>query len=128
MLAARYSLEAACRTPRNRTLHDSPNRLVTRHVLWRTVNDRIAELDEVSGHLLRLPGEPWVRCECGRSECEEGIAIEDAQYRAVRSTPTRFLVVPGHEFEEIERVVERHEGFVVVEVYGPPAEIATPHR
>jgi hypothetical protein len=45
-------------------------------------------------------------------------------YTAVRSEPTRFIVAPGHENLELERVVERHDRFFVVEKFGTAGRIA----
>ena len=33
----------------------------------------------------------------------------------LRAEPTRFAVKPGHELPDVERVVERHESYFVVE-------------
>jgi hypothetical protein len=38
-----------------------------------------------------------------------------AEYEHVRSDNDRFALVPGHEDEEIERVVERSERYIVVD-------------
>jgi pyruvate-formate lyase-activating enzyme len=38
-----------------------------------------------------------------------------AAYDTVRSVPTRFVVAPGHQDDELERIVEVHAAFVVVE-------------
>jgi hypothetical protein len=42
----------------------------------------------------------------------------------VRNDSTRFFVVPGHEDERVERVVERNDRYVVVEKIGEAAEEA----
>ena len=54
-------------------------------------------------------------CECGNASCREGVAVPLAEYRAVRLHPRRFAVVPGHEIVDVETVVERHEGYLVIE-------------
>jgi hypothetical protein len=36
----------------------------------------------------------------------------------VREHPLRFLVAPGHEDLDSESVVERREGYLIVEKYG----------
>jgi hypothetical protein len=41
--------------------------------------------------------------------------MSSAEYEAIRAEPTRFLVVPGHKRPEIENVVERQSGYLVVE-------------
>ena len=55
------------------------------------------------------------RCECGRLECAELIAVTPDTYERVRSNPRLFLVLPGHNSPEIETVVERTEDYLVVE-------------
>jgi hypothetical protein len=53
-------------------------------------------------------------CECGHLGCSETTELTIGSYEEVRSGFERFLVVPGHEIEAIEEVVERHEGYLVV--------------
>jgi hypothetical protein len=54
-------------------------------------------------------------CECTDVGCIEPVVATGSDYRRVRASEARFLLVPGHEREQAERVVERHEKFVVVE-------------
>ena len=64
-------------------------------------------------------------CECGNLGCNVTVALAIAAYEDVRSTFDRFLVVPGHEIEEIEEVVERHPSYLVVAKRdGTPAAMA----
>jgi hypothetical protein len=53
-------------------------------------------------------------CECGKLGCSETVELAISEYEAVRSGFERFLVMPGHEIEGIEDVVERHESYLVV--------------
>lgn len=53
-------------------------------------------------------------CECGNLGCNSTIELTIPAYEAVRSGFNRFLVIPGHELEDIEDVIERHEGYLVV--------------
>ncbi len=53
-------------------------------------------------------------CECGHLGCNQTVELGLSAYEGVRSDFDRFLVVPGHEIEEIEEVVERHAGYLVV--------------
>jgi hypothetical protein len=59
-------------------------------------------------------------CECGNPRCHEIVRLELDAYDAVRSTPKRFFVFPGHESVAgaTGRVVDRGDGFVVVEKVG----------
>jgi hypothetical protein len=53
-------------------------------------------------------------CECGNLGCNATVELAIGAYEAVRSGFDRFLVVPGHELEGIEEVVERHSSYLVV--------------
>ena len=72
------------------------------------------------------PPVPDWSCECGWENCHEPVPASMAEYEAVRSVPTRFLVMPndGHVAPEGERVVERHTGYWVIEKVGPAAAIS----
>jgi hypothetical protein len=45
----------------------------------------------------------------------DAVRLSPAEYADVRAHPTRFFVVPGHEREELDRVVEQNARFAVVE-------------
>ena len=53
-------------------------------------------------------------CECGKLGCSATVELAIGEYEAVRSGFERFLVLPGHEIEAIEDVVERHGSYFVV--------------
>jgi hypothetical protein len=82
--------------------------------LLREVNERIHEVGE---RLQVLPEDNALdfRCECGRPDCDGYVSMPAADYERVRSDNDRFVLVPGHEDPEIERVVERAERYVVVD-------------
>ncbi|MDQ3859575.1 MAG: hypothetical protein M3327_14220 [Actinomycetota bacterium] len=86
--------------------------------LFREVNERIREITTSNGDAEFL-------CECGDSRCAQPIAVSIDEYEAVRSVPTRFLIVPGHEIAEVEEVVQENERFAVVEKRpGLPVDLA----
>jgi hypothetical protein len=53
-------------------------------------------------------------CECGHLGCSSTVELGIADYEEVRTNFDRFLVIPGHEIVEVDRVVERHPGHLVV--------------
>lgn len=57
-------------------------------------------------------------CECADTACTETIELTLAEYEAARRVPTHFPIAVGHEWSEIERVVERYDGYEVVEKFG----------
>jgi hypothetical protein len=54
-------------------------------------------------------------CECGDFGCVQALVVTAAEYVAAHSGPNRFMVLPGHVFDDVERSVERHDHFEVVE-------------
>jgi hypothetical protein len=88
-------------------------RAARNEALLREVNDRIEQV----GAAAVLPDEQPLefRCECGRPECDGLVSLTAAQYQHVRADNDRFAVLPGHEDEQIERVVERGERYVIVD-------------
>ena len=102
--------------------------LARNETLFRNLNERLKELDD------RLDtasvGAPAVDreeffCECGQLDCMGRFEMTRAQYEAVRARSERFVVLPGHEDEEIESVVDKQDRFFVVEKrHGGPAEVA----
>jgi hypothetical protein len=53
-------------------------------------------------------------CECGHVGCNATLELSIADYEAARSDFDRFVLVPGHEIEAIDCVVERHAGYLIV--------------
>jgi len=87
-------------------------RIGRNEALFRKVNDQIEGVNEAFG---TITGTMSVLCECGKLECIEQLGLTVDEYRRLRAEPTRFAVKPGHELPDVERVVERHEGYFVVE-------------
>ena len=54
-------------------------------------------------------------CECSDPGCVEKVRLTRAEYADVRDYPTRFFLVPGHENEAVDRVVELRSGFTIIE-------------
>ena len=85
-------------------------RRATTEALFRDVNERIAE----SAERFDATGTEFV-CECSDPECTHRVAASLAEYEEVRAEPTTFLLAPGHEEEDIERVIADRGRFRIVE-------------
>jgi hypothetical protein len=97
-------------------------RIGQNEVVFREVNERLRELGE--GFSLVSEVAEFV-CECGDSGCAERIQLPLSEYERVRSDAKWFVVVPGHELPEYEKVVEKNDGYTIVEkLPGGPAGIA----
>jgi hypothetical protein len=80
--------------------------------LFREVNDRIAEISNQLGD--RGPGALDVLCECSRPDCVSRIALTSEEYDEVRASADTFVVLVGHQDDELEDVVAANERFAVV--------------
>jgi hypothetical protein len=85
--------------------------------LFREVNEQVEALSGES------PGAPGFVCECSNADCTERLHVSLPVYESVRAEPRRFMVVPGHE-HEAEHVVERRDGYVIVEKEGGAGRIS----
>jgi hypothetical protein len=94
---------------RRETKVDEQRRAKT-EALFRDVNERIAETAE----RFDASGTEFV-CECSDPNCTHRIEASLAEYETVREDPTTFLIAPGHEHQDIERVVSHRGHFQVVE-------------
>jgi hypothetical protein len=96
-------------------------RAARNEALFREVNENIARLEERHG---TTSSHPVYVCECADAACVEQIAIDDETYGRVRAEARFFFVRPGHQDPELERVVETHPDFLVVEKIGAAGEVA----
>lgn len=97
-------------------------RIGRNEVVFREVNERLRELGE--GFSLVSEVAEFV-CECGDSTCTERVQLPLSEYERVRSDPKWFVIVPGHEILEYEKIVEANDGYTIVEkLPGGPAGIA----
>jgi hypothetical protein len=85
-------------------------------ILFREVNERVRE---VAAPLLTARDEGEFLCECGDEACIETIRLDLEEYEAVRASPHRFVMVPGHEDGIGEATVQANGRFVVVERSAP---------
>ena len=90
--------------------------------VFREVNERIEDLAE----RFNLQDRPLdLICECGDENCMERISMTNDEYEELRSDPRQFAVFPGHEYGDIEDVVDRRRGYDVVRKRaGEAAELA----
>lgn len=95
-------------------------RLAQNEVIFRTVNESIEQ------QALRFGGLDSYQfiCECSSTRCSERISLTLKVYERVRAEGSTFVVLPGHEYDEIELVIERQPAYSVVRKDGAAAIIA----
>lgn len=102
---------------------DRMRRIGLNEATFRAVNDNVEELN---ASLAELGDRTMhVVCECADLECMQQLVVPIDEYERIRSDATLFIVVPGHERPEAERVVEQTDGYDVVrKLPGTPARVA----
>ena len=96
-------------------------RAARNEALFREVNENIARLEERHG---TTSTRPVYICECADAACTEQIVIDPDTYSRVRAEARYFFVRPGHQDPELERVVETHSDYLVVEKTGAAGQVA----
>jgi hypothetical protein len=91
-------------------LSDSNVKRARTESLFRDVNERIAE----SAQRFEADTTQFV-CECADPNCTHRLQATLEEYEDVRNDGATFMLEPGHEHDDIERVVERLGRFHVVE-------------
>ena len=86
-------------------------RVASNESVFRDVNERIEE----SAQRFGISARATFLCECGDPSCTDPIELTVSEYEHVRAEPARFALRAGHEDLEVERVVETHEAYLVVE-------------
>jgi hypothetical protein len=103
------------------------SRLAKNEAVFREVNERITEItQQLAPGAARPDLVDGLICECSDPLCLERIGpLTIAEYEAVRTDPTRFLIALGHEARDVERVIEERSNYAIVEKdEGVPADVA----
>ena len=80
------------------------------------INRGLAEITDNRMHIV---------CECADLICVERVVVTVPKYEEIRSDPTLFFIVPGHDKPAYEDVVEQTDAFHVVRKRaGEPTRVA----
>jgi hypothetical protein len=91
---------------------DRIRRVGENEALYRLVNERIHAL---SPGAAAITGDFGVICECGTLDCKTRIMVTPEVYEQTRARSDHFIVLRGHQLDDIETIVEDHETFIVIE-------------
>ena len=83
-------------------------RLEHNEQVFRAVNEEIDDRAEGA------PERDYV-CECADTGCADTIRLTRGEYVHIRAGESRYVVVSGHQVTGLERVVEEHETYLIVE-------------
>lgn len=94
-------------------------RLAQNEVIFRRVNEHVRAAEERVSH-----DYPRFICECSNIDCDRRVLVPVDDYKRIRQDVTHFFVFPGHAMPDIERVIETHDDYEIVEKLGPGREVA----
>lgn len=97
---------------------DFASRAARNEEIVREVNRQIEAAAQLHGVGSAMP----FHCECAQTSCLEKIDLDAQTYEPILVERYRFLVVPDHVVPSVERIVETHAKFVVVEKIGEARE------
>jgi 5-bromo-4-chloroindolyl phosphate hydrolysis protein len=103
------------------TQHEREVRAARNQALFRAVNKR---LEEMNSEFEVMTETFTIACECADVNCVQMIDIRAEEYEAVRAEPRHFVVVSGHVYPDVEKVVGESDGYAVVEKIGAAGEEA----
>jgi hypothetical protein len=88
---------------------DRAERIALVEAAFRVANDRMAGWEEVPPDQAAL-----FFCECSSLECREKVPLTRDEYEGIRGSSEQFVVVPGHEVDDLEEVVDELGGRNVI--------------
>ena len=109
-------------------------RLAANEALFRAYNERVqlgfeavkavAKEDNQEDMLSGLDEPIRFYCECSDVNCTKRIRLKPSRYAAIHKVRNRFIIIPGHESNEIEKVVQKVTKYYIVEKFVPTPELA----
>lgn len=101
---------------------EQARRVGLNEALFRQVNEEIRGLTGTFGD---EGGTMAIVCECGDAGCTAQLEIGIADYERIRGSSRLYVIATGHDIPGVERIVERREGWDVVQKHeGAPSEVA----
>jgi hypothetical protein len=85
--------------------------------LFREVNERIEDLAASASYTQFI-------CECFDETCDRRVSMTVQEYEHIRSEGNRFFVLPGHNIDDVDEVVEANDRYLIVRKIGAGAEVA----
>ena len=56
-------------------------------------------------------------CECSDENCLKRVVLTSVEYNKIHTQINHFMIMKGHEVSAIEKVVETHKNYIIVEKF-----------
>jgi hypothetical protein len=117
----------------------SERRLVENEMVFRQANQKVQDGLEALRLATTAEGHPELvpdtdiklhfYCECSNEKCRERIELTAKKYRSLHKNRQQFVIIPGHEVEDVETVRLRNDGdYSIVEKHMKIPEHAVASR
>ena len=100
-------------------MSEHTRRVGANEAVFRAVNEEIESLNRSIAQISDLT--MHVVCECADLTCVEQLVMPVSEYERARSESTLFIVKPGHEEPEVEKIIVRTNHYNVVRKSDPDA-------
>jgi hypothetical protein len=107
----------------------SERRLAENELIFRQANQKVQKslkrlqqlaAKEDNPELYAHKGDVHFYCECADEKCSQRIALSPSEYEELHQNRSQFILIPGHEVVEVERVLFETPRYEVVEKYAAP--------
>lgn len=119
----------------------SERRLAENEAVFRKLNEQVHIGFEETNRLAREDNQPEFHvsyqrfnrplhfyCECSDEKCAKRIRISVGEYQRIHESRDRFIVVPEHDVEHIEKIIDKNDDYWTVEKnFTPPESANTLH-
>jgi hypothetical protein len=102
----------------------SHRRLKENELIFKKVNESVADFINESKTLAQLKDELAFYCECSDVNCIQRIAMDARTYKKLHKKDNQFTVLAGHQIHGIEKIVKNNKNFLIVEKCGEMPKIA----
>ena len=115
-------------------MSDKNSKMAENEVIFRQFNENIqkglADLEKTAredGQMELLKNHDdqlHFYCECADEKCLERIIMKPSKYQELHKTLRQFIIIPGHDVPQIERIIKKARSYQVVEknVKPPPTD------
>jgi hypothetical protein len=93
-------------------VNERVRRIGANEAVFRLVNEQVRAVNatvSTAAETMRIV------CECGTKTCVEQFEIQPEEYARIRADATLFIVEPGHDFPETERVLAENDEYWIVQ-------------
>ena len=93
-------------------MNERVRRIGANEAVFRLVNEQVRALNATVATATETMR---IVCECGTQSCTEQFEIQPGEYARIRADASLFIVRPGHDFPEAERVAAENDEYWIVQ-------------